>query len=39
MLSFPRLDWHRWVEVLPALAITTVTVGEGLLLARSYADK
>lgn len=39
-LSFPRLDWHRWVEVLlPALAITTVTVGEGLLLARSYADK
>lgn len=39
-LRFPRLDWHRWVEVLlPAVAITTVTVGEGLLLARSYADK
>ena len=40
VLAFPRLDWHRWVAViLPAFAITTVTVGEGLLLARSYADK
>lgn len=40
VLAFPRLDWHRWVQVLlPALAITVVTVGEGLLLARSYADK
>ncbi|MFM9033640.1 MAG: SulP family inorganic anion transporter, partial [Mycobacterium sp.] len=40
VLAFPRLDWHLWVAVvLPALAITTVTVGEGLLLARSYADK
>lgn len=40
VLAFPRLDWHAWVAViLPALAITTVTVGEGLLLARSYADK
>lgn len=40
VVRFPRLDWHDWVKViLPALAITTVTVGEGLLLARSYADK
>jgi high affinity sulfate transporter 1 len=40
VLAFPHLDWHQWVAViLPALAITTVTVGEGLLLARSYADK
>ncbi len=40
VLAFPDLDWHGWVAViLPALAITTVTVGEGLLLARSYADK
>ena len=40
VLGFPHLDWHDWVAViLPALAITTVTVGEGLLLARSYADK
>ncbi len=40
VLAFPALDWHQWVAViLPAIAITTVTVGEGLLLARSYADK
>lgn len=40
VLAFPHLDWHQWVAViLPALAITTVTVGEGLLLARSFADK
>ncbi len=40
VIRFPHLDWHDWVKViLPALAITTVTVGEGLLLARSYADK
>ena len=40
VLAFPRLNWHQWVAViLPAIAITTVTVGEGLLLARSYADK
>ena len=40
VLAFPHLDWHQWVQViLPALAITTVTVGEGLLLARSYSDK
>jgi MFS superfamily sulfate permease-like transporter len=40
VLAFPTLDWHQWVAViLPAIAITTVTVGEGLLLARSYADK
>jgi high affinity sulfate transporter 1 len=40
VMRFPHLDWHDWVAVmLPALAITTVTVGEGLLLARSYADK
>jgi high affinity sulfate transporter 1 len=40
VVRLPHLDWHDWVAVmLPALAITTVTVGEGLLLARSYADK
>ena len=40
VLAFPHLDWHQWVAViLPALAITTVTVGEGLLLARSFSDK
>jgi hypothetical protein len=40
VLAFPQLDWHLWIAViLPAIAITTVTVGEGLLLARSFADK
>ncbi|WP_328362249.1 SulP family inorganic anion transporter [Mycobacterium sp. NBC_00419] len=40
VLAVPHLTWSQWVSVmLPALAITTVTVGEGLLLARSYADK
>lgn len=40
VLAFPSLDWHDWVAViLPALAITTVSMGEGLLVARSYSDK
>ncbi|HOB48302.1 MAG TPA: SulP family inorganic anion transporter [Mycobacterium sp.] len=40
VLALPDLGWHDWVAViLPATAITMVTVGEGLLLARSYADK
>lgn len=40
VLAVPHLSCSQWVSViLPALAITTVTVGEGLLLARSYADK
>ena len=40
VLAVPHLTWSQWVQViLPAIAITTVTVGEGLLLARSYADK
>lgn len=40
VLAVPHLSWSQWVSViLPAIAITTVTVGEGLLLARSYADK
>jgi len=40
VLAVPHLTWSQWVAViLPAIAITTVTVGEGLLLARSYADK
>lgn len=40
VLAVPQLSWSQWVSViLPAIAITTVTVGEGLLLARSYVDK
>ncbi len=40
VLAVPHLSFSQWISViLPAIAITTVTVGEGLLLARSYADK
>jgi sulfate permease, SulP family len=40
ILAVPHLTWSQWVAViLPAIAITTVTVGEGLLLARAYSDK
>lgn len=40
VLAVPHLSWSQWAAViLPAIAITTVTVGEGLLLARAYADK
>ena len=40
VFAFPHLGLSQWIAViLPAMAITTVTVGEGLLLARSYADK
>ena len=40
MLAFPRLSLAEWVRlILPALALTVVTMGEGLLLARSFADK
>jgi SulP family sulfate permease len=40
VLAVPHLTWSQWVAViLPAIAITTVTVGEGLLLARAYSDK
>ena len=40
VLAFPRLSLAEWVRlILPALALTVVTMGEGLLLARSFADK
>lgn len=40
VLAFPRLAASEWVRlILPALALTVVTMGEGLLLARSFADK
>jgi SulP family sulfate permease len=40
VFAVPHLTWSQWIAViLPAIAITTVTVGEGLLLARAYADK
>lgn len=40
VLAIPQLALSDWVAViLPAIALTFVTVGEGLLVARSYADK
>jgi SulP family sulfate permease len=40
VFAIPRLALSDWIAViLPAIALTFVTVAEGLLLARSYADK
>lgn len=38
--SFPHLDLANWLTLIPsALALTLVTVAEGLLVIRSYAEK
>lgn len=38
--SFPDLSWSLWLTLIPsALALTMVTVAEGLLVIRSYAEK
>lgn len=40
VFAFPRLELSQWAQlVLPALALTVVTMGEGLLLSRSFADR
>ncbi|WP_461474441.1 SulP family inorganic anion transporter [Microbacterium sp. HJ5] len=39
-LTWPVISWAEWLALVPsAIAITMVTVAEGLLVARSYADK
>ncbi|WP_448811634.1 SulP family inorganic anion transporter [Agromyces bauzanensis] len=39
-LTWPVLDWTTWLVLVPsALALTMVTMAEGLLVARSYAEK
>lgn len=39
-LTWPILDWATWVALVPsALALTLVTVAEGLLLSRSYGER
>ena len=39
-LTLPALDLTQWLSLVPsALALTMVTVAEGLLVARSYAAK
>jgi high affinity sulfate transporter 1 len=39
-LTWPILDWANWLALVPsAIALTLVTMAEGLLVARSYAEK
>jgi high affinity sulfate transporter 1 len=39
-LTWPVLDWGRWLALIPsAIALTMVTMAEGLLVARSYGEK
>ncbi|UIP59941.1 SulP family inorganic anion transporter [Agromyces marinus] len=39
-LTWPVLDWATWFALVPsALALVLVTVAEGLLVARAYAEK
>jgi high affinity sulfate transporter 1 len=39
-LTWPILDWGTWLALVPsAIALTMVTMAEGLLVARSYGEK
>lgn len=39
-LTWPALAWSEWLALVPsAIALTMVTVAEGLLVARSYSEK
>lgn len=39
-IAWPDLPWSTWVALVPsALALTLVTTAEGLLVARSYAER
>ncbi|MFE7845942.1 SulP family inorganic anion transporter [Microbacterium sp. NPDC057407] len=39
-LTWPVISWTEWLALVPsAIALTMVTVAEGLLVARSYAEK
>ena len=39
-LTWPVLEWTTWLALVPsAIALTMVTMAEGLLVARSYAEK
>ena len=39
-LTWPVLDWATWLALVPsAIALTMVTMAEGLLVARSYGEK
>ncbi|MEV7609380.1 SulP family inorganic anion transporter [Microbacterium sp. NPDC089320] len=40
MPTWPVLDWHTWLLLVPsAMALTLVTTAEGLLVSRSYGEK
>lgn len=40
VLTWPTLKWSEWLSLIPsALALTMVTVAEGLLVIRSYAER
>ncbi|MGH1547705.1 SulP family inorganic anion transporter [Leifsonia poae] len=39
-LTWPLIDWGQWLAVIPsAIALTLVTMGEGLLVSRSYGER
>lgn len=39
-LTWPVIEWSQWVMLIPsAIALTVVTMGEGLLVSRSYGEK
>lgn len=40
ILTWPLLSWTQWLALVPsAIALTMVTMAEGLLVARSYGEK
>jgi high affinity sulfate transporter 1 len=40
VLTWPELSFSRWVQLIPsAFALVLVTMAEGLLVARNYAEK
>ena len=39
-LTWPILEWTTWLQLVPsAIALALVTMGEGLLVSRSYGEK
>ncbi|MGJ4845935.1 SulP family inorganic anion transporter [Leifsonia sp. Le1] len=39
-LTWPVIDWSMWLALIPsAIALTIVSMGEGLLVSRSYGEK
>jgi SulP family sulfate permease len=39
-LTWPVIEWSKWLALIPsAIALTLVTMGEGLLVSRSYGEK